>query len=116
MVDRDKNGRYPASIQLGSLENPNGEKVKRITREQVRSMRTQEMEKIGGANIEFKQTAVRWWKELIAFFSIAKKDARKTQDCSVYGHTVIRVPGSYEPRCRFCNVVIEDADQLRSKV
>ncbi|HNB24830.1 MAG TPA: hypothetical protein PKZ32_20585, partial [Candidatus Melainabacteria bacterium] len=61
MVERDRNGKYPASIELGSLENPTGEKVKRITREQVRSMRTQEMQKVG-TNFELKQVAVRWWK------------------------------------------------------
>lgn len=114
-VGKDRNGKYPASIQLGSLENPNGEKVKRITREQVRSLRTQEMQKVG-AKFELKQTAVRWWKELLAFFSYKPKDKRMPQNCALYGHTVIRTPGGYEPRCRFCDTVIVDADQLRSKV
>ncbi len=114
-VERDRNGKYPASIQLGSLENPNGEKVKRITREQVRSMRTQEMQKVG-TKFEFKQIAVRWWKELVAFFSYKPKDKRLPQNCNIYGHTVIRTPGGFEPRCRFCDAVIDDVDQLRSKV
>ncbi len=115
MVERDKNGKYPASIQLGSLENPNGEKVKRITREQVRSLRTQEMQKVG-SKFTLKQTAVRWWKELLAFFAYKPKDKRSAQNCALYGHTVIRTPGGYEPRCRFCDAVIVDTDQLRSKV
>ena len=115
MVERDRNGKYPASIQLGSLENPTGEKVQRITREQVRSMRTQEMQKVG-TKFELKQIAVRWWKELVAFFSYKPKDKRLPQNCAIYGHTVVRTPGGFEPRCRFCDVVIEDVDQLRSKV
>jgi len=108
-------GKYPASIELGSLENPTGEKVQRITREQVRSMRTQEMQKVG-AKFELKQVLVRWWKELIAYFSYKPKDRRLPQNCNIYGHTVVRTAGGFEPRCRFCDVVIEDVDQLRSKV
>jgi len=115
VVERDKNGRYPASIQLGSLENPTGEKVKRITREEVRSLRTQEMQKVG-VKFEFKQIVMRWWKDLLAFFSFNPKTKRLPQNCALYGHTVIRTPGGFEPRCRFCNVAIVDAEQLRSKV
>lgn len=115
MVERDRNGKYPASIQLGSLENPTGEKVKRITREQVRTMRTQEIQKVK-THFTIAQVAVRWWKELLAYFSYKPKDKRSPQNCKLYGHTVARTPGGFEPRCRFCDAVIEDVDMLRSKV
>lgn len=115
MVDRDKNGKYPASIQLGSLENPTGEKVKRITREEVRSLRTQELQKIG-VKFELNQIVARAWRDLLAFFSYKPKSKRTSQNCDLYGHTVIRTPGGFDPRCRFCNTPIVDADQLRSKV
>lgn len=114
MSDMDglRRTQYP---ELGSLENPTGKRVKRITVQELRTLKSQEQLK-QGFSFTLNQIVARGWKDLIAFFSYKPRSKRGAQNCELYGHSVIRTPGGFEPRCRFCDTVIVDTDQLRAKI
>ncbi len=87
-----------------------GEQIKRITREEVITLRAVDAGKPGGGfMIKTLSVCVR---EIKDFFT-SPRGAKKDRFCKHYGHIILGAWQSCYPNCGDCGVKITSPDQLR---